>query len=57
MVALQVKWAEWWSISTWEHFEVKLRQQFYPEYAEEEARTKLDRVEHKGGIQEDLKSF
>ncbi|PKI46457.1 hypothetical protein CRG98_033155 [Punica granatum] len=40
------------TVNTWEEFKVEFRQQFYPEYAEDEARAKLRRLEHKGELWE-----
>lgn len=44
-------------INTWEDFQQAFRQQFYPEYAEDEARAKLRRLEQKGEIKEYVRSF
>ncbi|PKI43756.1 hypothetical protein CRG98_035862, partial [Punica granatum] len=43
--------------NTWEEFKVEFRQQFYPEYAEDEARAKLRRLEHKGELREYVRQF
>ncbi|PKI72750.1 hypothetical protein CRG98_006835 [Punica granatum] len=44
-------------VNTWEEFKAEFRQQFYPEYAEDEARVKLRRLEHKGELQEYVRQF
>ncbi|PKI66399.1 hypothetical protein CRG98_013201 [Punica granatum] len=45
------------TVNTWEEFKAEFRQQFYPEYAEDEARAKLRRLEHKGELPEYVRQF
>ncbi|KAF7807831.1 Transposon Ty3-I Gag-Pol polyprotein [Senna tora] len=45
------------TINTWAEFKKELKQQFYPVNAEEEARAKLRRLQHKGTIRDYVKDF
>ena len=45
------------AIRTWEMFQTEFRQQFYPEYAEDEARAKLRRLTQQGTIREYVREF
>ncbi|PKI46068.1 hypothetical protein CRG98_033523 [Punica granatum] len=45
------------TVNTWEEFKAEFRQQFCPEYAEDEARAKLRRLEHKGELREYIPSL
>ena len=45
------------SINTWEEFKVDLKQQFYPENAEDEAWGKLWRLTQKGSLRDYVKEF
>ncbi|PKI50762.1 hypothetical protein CRG98_028904, partial [Punica granatum] len=45
------------TVNTWEEFKDEFRQQFYPEYAEDEARGKLRHLEHKGEFREYVRQF
>ncbi|CAL1380625.1 unnamed protein product [Linum trigynum] len=44
-------------IDTWEDFRREIKRQFYPENVEMEARAKLRRLTHTGGIREYVKEF
>ena len=45
------------NIASWDEFKRELKRQFYPEQAEDEARSKLRRLSQKGGIREYVKEF
>ena len=45
------------TITTWEEFVAEFKQQFFPEHAKDEARAKLRRLAHKGGIRKYVKEF
>ncbi|KAF7807841.1 Transposon Tf2-2 polyprotein [Senna tora] len=45
------------TINTWAEFKKELKLQFYPVNAEEEARAKLRRLQHKGTIRDYVKDF
>ncbi|KAF7807946.1 Transposon Tf2-2 polyprotein [Senna tora] len=45
------------TINTWAEFKKELKLQFYPVNAEEEARAKLRRLQHKGTIKDYVKDF
>ena len=44
-------------ITTWELFVEEFRRQYYPAYAEEEARDELRRLEQKGGVRDYVRKF
>ncbi|KAI3412628.1 Hydrolase_4 domain-containing protein [Psidium guajava] len=44
-------------ITSWEEFVVEFRKQFYPAYAEEEAREELRRLEQRGSVRDYVKKF
>ncbi|KAH7670774.1 Synaptobrevin protein [Dioscorea alata] len=44
-------------INTWAEFKKELKRQFYPVNAEDEARGRLRRLQHKGSIQDYVKEF
>ncbi|KAG8488057.1 hypothetical protein CXB51_018328 [Gossypium anomalum] len=45
------------AIGTWEEFQKELRNQFYPQYAEKEARAKLHRLTQQGTVREYVWAF
>ncbi|KAG8498201.1 hypothetical protein CXB51_006628 [Gossypium anomalum] len=45
------------AIGTWEEFQRELRKQFYPQYAEKEARAKLRRLTQQGTVREYVRAF
>ena len=45
------------TITTWEEFQWEFRQQFYPEYAEDEAQAKLHRLTQRGEVREYVREF
>ena len=45
------------AIETWEAFQVEFRQQFYPEYAKDEARAKLRRLAQHREVKEYVSEF
>ncbi|MBA0624778.1 hypothetical protein Godav_010069 [Gossypium davidsonii] len=44
-------------IRTWEEFQRELKKQFYPQYAEKEARAKLHRLRQQGTVEEYVQTF
>ncbi|MBA0660157.1 hypothetical protein Goklo_012206 [Gossypium klotzschianum] len=44
-------------IGTWEEFQRELKKQFYPQYAEKEARAKLHRLTQQGTVREYVQVF
>ncbi|KAE8719061.1 cytochrome P450 78A7-like [Hibiscus syriacus] len=44
-------------IATWEEFQAEFKEQFYPEYAEDEARSKLRRFKQEGSLREHVRKF
>ncbi|KAF2288722.1 hypothetical protein GH714_011505 [Hevea brasiliensis] len=45
------------TIASWDEFKRELKRQFYPENAAHEARARLRRLSHKGGIRDYVKEF
>ncbi|KAE8662748.1 hypothetical protein F3Y22_tig00113145pilonHSYRG00109 [Hibiscus syriacus] len=45
------------AIATWEEFQADFKEQFYPEYAEDEARSKLRRLNQEGSLREHVRKF
>ncbi|KAE8692821.1 cytochrome P450 78A7-like [Hibiscus syriacus] len=45
------------AIETWAEFQVEFKEQFYPEYAEDEARSKLRRLKQEGSLREHVRKF
>ncbi|KAE8657632.1 hypothetical protein F3Y22_tig00116984pilonHSYRG00043 [Hibiscus syriacus] len=43
--------------TTWEEFQAEFKEQFYPEYAEDEARSKLRRLKQEGSLREHVRKF
>ncbi|KAE8734320.1 hypothetical protein F3Y22_tig00000773pilonHSYRG00160 [Hibiscus syriacus] len=44
-------------IATWGEFQAEFKEQFYPEYAEDEARSKLRRLKQEGSLREHVRKF
>ncbi|XP_039017600.1 uncharacterized protein LOC120148589 [Hibiscus syriacus] len=45
------------AIETWAEFQVEFKEQFYPEYTEDEARSKLRRLKQEGSLREHVQKF
>ncbi|KAE8673495.1 Detected protein of unknown function [Hibiscus syriacus] len=45
------------AIETWVEFQAEFKEQFYPEYAEDEARSKLRRLKQEGSLREHVRKF
>ncbi|XP_039038705.1 uncharacterized protein LOC120176331 [Hibiscus syriacus] len=45
------------AIETWVEFQVEFKEQFYPEYAEDEARSKLRHLKQEGSLREHVRKF
>ncbi|KAE8705397.1 cytochrome P450 78A7-like [Hibiscus syriacus] len=44
-------------IATWGEFQAEFKEQFYPEYVEDEARSKLRRLKQEGSLREHVRKF
>ncbi|KAE8692579.1 hypothetical protein F3Y22_tig00110831pilonHSYRG00022 [Hibiscus syriacus] len=44
-------------IATWGEFQAEFKEKFYPEYAEDEARSKLRRLKQEGSLREHVRKF